>query len=88
MRISGIEPSSVIQTKWFQNLDSCVPKVPKQANAKKDGVISPQNYNFNQFLHGKCWCSQNDSNQPKSTVELGYICPRGHTGAPAVTLTK
>ena len=25
------------------------PKVPKQAEAKRDGVIHPQNYNFNKF---------------------------------------
>ena len=25
------------------------PKVPKQAEAKRDGVINPQNYNFNQI---------------------------------------
>ena len=25
------------------------PKVQKQAEAKRDGVINPQNYNFNQF---------------------------------------
>ena len=24
----------------------------------------------------------------KSTVELGYMCPRGLSGPPAVTLTK
>ena len=30
----------------------------------------------------------NAKNQPKSTVELGYMCPRGLTGPPAVTLTK
>ena len=24
--------------------------MPKQAEAKRDGVINPQNYNFNQFL--------------------------------------
>ena len=29
-----------------ENVD---PKVPKQAEAKRDGVIHPQNYNFNQF---------------------------------------
>ena len=29
-----------------ENVD---PKVPKQAEAKRDGVINPQNYNFNQF---------------------------------------
>ena len=30
----------------------------------------------------------NATNQPKSTVELGYMCPRGLTGPPAVTLTS
>ena len=28
-------------------------KVPKQAKAKRDGLINPQNYNFNQFYLGK-----------------------------------
>ena len=27
-------------------------------------------------------------NQPMSSLELGYMCPRGLTGPPAVTLTK
>ena len=51
MRISGTEPSSVIlsQTKSFQNVKINVQKVPKQAEAKRDGVINPQNYNFSQF---------------------------------------
>ena len=51
MRISGIGPSSVIlsQTKKFQKLENDAPKVPKQAEAKRDGVINPQNYIFNQF---------------------------------------
>ena len=49
MRILGIEPSSVIlsQRKLLKNN---VPKVPKEAKAKRDGVINPQNYisiNFN-----------------------------------------
>ena len=30
----------------------------------------------------------NATNQPKSIVELGYMCSRGLTGQPAVTLTK
>ena len=48
MRISGNEPSSVIlgQTKKFK-VENSGPKVPKQDEAKKDGVINPQNYNFN-----------------------------------------
>ena len=51
MRISGTEPSSVIlsQTKSFQNVKINVQKVPKQAEATRDGVINPQNYNFSQF---------------------------------------
>ena len=45
MRISGNEPSSVMVPK-VENVD---PKVPKQAVAKRDGVINPQNYNFHHF---------------------------------------
>ena len=52
MRISGTEPSSVIlsQTVNFKKkLKSDDQKSPKQAEAKRDGVINPQNYNFKQF---------------------------------------
>ena len=51
MRISGTEPSLVIlsQTMKFKKLKSDGPKVPKQAEAKRDGVISHQNNNFKQF---------------------------------------
>ena len=51
MRISGTEPSSVIlsQACSIKKLKSNDQKVPKQADAKRDGVINPQNYNFNQF---------------------------------------
>ena len=40
MRISGAEPSSVIfsQSKYFQKLKKDVQNVPKQAEAKRDGV--------------------------------------------------
>ena len=74
----------------YKKLKSNDQKVPKQAKAKRDGVINPQNYNCNpiNFKHGKFLCSPNATNQPKSTVELGYMCPRGLTGPPAVTLTK
>ena len=64
------------------------PKVPKQAEAKRDGVINPQNYNFKKFLTRKILMLSIATNQPKSTVELGYMCPRGLSGPPAVTLTK
>ena len=51
MRISGTEPSSVIlsQTKYFQKLKTYARKVPKQAEANRDGVKNPLNYNFSQF---------------------------------------
>ena len=60
LRISGTEPSSVIlsRTLKFKKLKSHDLKVPKQAKAKRDGVINPQNQNFNQLYHGKCLCSQ------------------------------
>ena len=48
MRISGTEPSSVVlsQKKELSKVKRDTPKVPKQAGAKRDSVIS---YNFNQF---------------------------------------
>ena len=47
MRISGTEASSVIlsQTKNFKKLKSDA-KMPKQAEAIRDGLINPKNYNF------------------------------------------
>ena len=48
-------------------------KMPKEAKAKRDGVINPQNYNFNQILTRKILMLSNATNQPKSTVEPGYI---------------
>ena len=51
MRISGTKPPSVIlsQAKYFQKQERGVPKVSPQAEANRDSVIDPQNYNFNQF---------------------------------------
>ena len=45
MRILGTEPSSVIlsQTKYFKQLKSDAQNVPKQAKAKRDGVIEKYN---------------------------------------------
>ena len=50
-----------------------------------DGVKSHKitiSINFNAF------CSQNAINQPKSTVEVAFICPLGLLGSPAGTLTR
>ena len=53
MRISGTEPSSLIlsQTNWFHKMKSDDQKYKKknQGKSKRDGVINPQNYNFNGF---------------------------------------
>ena len=51
MRISGTEFSSVIlsQTMKFKKFKSDDPKVPKQSEAKRDGVINQQHFNFKQF---------------------------------------
>ena len=53
MRMFGTEPSSVIlgQTGSLKGWKD--QKVPKQAEAKRDDVINPQNYNFNQFYTRK-----------------------------------
>ena len=56
----------------FKNRKNIDPKEPQKAEAKRNGVINSQNYNFNQFLYGQFWCSQNGTNQPNSTIELGY----------------
>ena len=75
MRISCTEPSSVMlsQTKWLKKVKSDYPNRQKQAEAKRDGVINPQNYNFNQFQTRKILMLSKAMNQPNSTVELGYI---------------
>ena len=79
------DPSPNKMVSKIENFD---PKVPKQAEVKRNGVINPHNYNFDQFLYRKFWCSQNPTNQQNSTVELGYMCPQGLTDPPAVTLAK
>ena len=73
MRISSTEPSPVILSQSMYNgkLKSDAQEVPKQTEAKRDGVLNPQNDNFNKFNTENFWCSKNATNQPKSTVELG-----------------
>ena len=63
-------------------------KCQNQTEAKRDGVLNPQKLQFLTILILKILMLSNATNQPKSTVELGYMCPRGLTGPPAVTLTK
>ena len=59
MLISGNEPSSVIlsQTKTFKKLesDAQLAKVPKEVQAKRDGVINPIRFNVEPYLGFECW---------------------------------
>ena len=68
MRISG---TAVIlsESKYFQKLKRDVPNVPKQTEAKRDGVINTHNYNSNNFNTENLMLSY-ATNQTKSTVEL------------------
>ena len=72
MRIRGYKPSSLIlsQRSYFKKLKRSVPKVPKQAAAKRDDVINSKitisiNFNTEHFDGPKTL-----TNQLKSTVEL------------------
>ena len=49
MRILGTEPSSVILSQSRLKYEKWCQKVPKQGKAKRDGVINPRFYNFNEF---------------------------------------
>ena len=49
MRISGTEPSSVILSQSSLKSWMWCAKIPKQAEAKRDGVINPQIYKSSQF---------------------------------------
>ena len=62
--------------------------MPKLAQAKRDGVINPQNYNFYQFETRKILMLSKRYESTEVDHRLGYMCPRGLTGPPAVTLTK
>ena len=56
---------------WKVNLQKCQNKV----KIKMDGVMHPQMTIPINFKHRQVWCSQNATNQPKSTVERTYMRP-------------
>ena len=63
--------------------------MPKQGQAKRDGVINQHNYNLQPIFNTKNFDTLTKaSNQLESTAELDYVCPRGLSGTPAVTFTK
>ena len=65
-----------------------MPKNCKTSESKKGWWKKPTKLQFQSILTQKILMLSNATNQPKSTVELSYLCPRGLSGPPAVTLTK
>ena len=43
-----MNPHDTSPNKVVSKVENVDPKVPKEAEAKGEGVINPQNYNFNQ----------------------------------------
>ena len=77
MRTPGTEPSSVPKKVVFKKLKSDSTKIPDHEEGKMDGLIIPQIYNFNQFITQKILMLSNSTNQPKSAIKLGSMCPWG-----------
>ena len=48
MRIRALNPV-ILSKKEYKKLNSDAKNAKKQADAKRDGVINPQDYNFNQY---------------------------------------
>ena len=86
MCISGTEPSSVVlsQSSNFKSWK----EMSQKRWSQKGWCNKPTKLQFQTILSRKILMLSNATNQPKSTVELGYMCPRGLTGPPAVTLAK
>ena len=78
MRISGTEPLSVI-------LGSESVKI---SLSQKGWCNKPTKITFSIYFNTENLMLSNATNRPKSTVELGYMCPRGLSGPPSVTFTK
>ena len=89
MRISGTEPSSVILSqKGFSKIEKKCPKRTKTSWSQKGWCNKPTKLQFQTILTRTILLLSNATNQQKSTVELGYMCPRGLSGPPEMTLTK
>ena len=85
MRISGTEPSSVFlnQTKLFEELKKWCPKSTETSWSQKGWCNKPTKLQFQSILN-----TGNFDALQTLELELGFMCPRGLTGPPAVTLTK
>ena len=62
--------------------------MPKQAEAKRDCEINPQNYNFNKLLTRKISMLSKRYESTEVDSKTWLHVPSGLTGPPAVTLTK
>ena len=65
-----------------------MPKSVETSLSQNGWCNKPTKLQFQSILTQKILMLPNATNQPKSIVELGYMCPRGLSGPPAVTLTK
>ena len=91
IRISGTEPSLVIlrQRKYFKMLKSDSQKMPKTKWGQKGWCNKHIKLNFQSILNTENFDAlKNATNQLESTAEHGYMCHRGLSGPPAVTITK
>ena len=59
------------------------PKVPKQAEAKRDGVINPQNYNFKQFNTENFDALKRYESTEVNRRSRLQLCPWGLSGPPS-----
>ena len=78
MRISGTEPLSVIlsQSNLKSDAQKCLNELKQKGRCNKPGNTDTENFDALKTLRIL---------KPKSTVELGYMCPRGLSGPSAVT---
>ena len=65
-----------------------MPKSAEKRLNQKGWCNKPTKLQFQSILTQKILMLSNATNQPKSTVELDYMWPRGLSGPPAVTLTE
>ena len=65
-----------------------MPKSAETSLSQKGWCNKPTKLQSQSILTQTILMLLNATNEPKSTVEFGYMCPRGLSGPPAVTLTK
>ena len=65
-----------------------MPKSIERSLRQRGWCNKPTKLQFLSILTRKILMLSNATNQSKSTVELGYMRPKGLTGPPAVTLTR